>query len=438
LSKKGDSARIKAIRGVKDILPDDIGHWRRVESIFRRVLDNYGFGEIRLPIFEETILFEKGIGEDTDIVEKEMYTFDDRGGKSITLRPEGTAPAVRAFLEHGLQHKTPPVKLYYIGPMFRHERPQKGRLRQFYQVGAEIFGLPGPEAEAELLEMLMFILQDRLGLEALELEINTLGDEECRPAYRTALLVYLRGQKDKLCEDCRRRLETNPLRILDCKEAQCRKTASAAPGIFDFLCSECREHFGEVCRLLDDYDVDYRVNHQMVRGLDYYTRTTYEIISPGLGAQNAVAAGGRYDNLVAMFGGPPTPGLGWALGLERLLSLSLDGGDHARPAMIYVAALDEEGRVETRRVVRDLRSRGITTGLDYQKKSLKAQMRQADRQGSDLVIFLGGHELSSGRARIKEMASGREEEVAMEKLEEELIRIINGRPDLEDPLPERE
>ncbi len=418
---------------MKDILPGEVERWRWVESVFHRVLRDYGYGEIRLPIFEETRLFQRGIGEDTDIVEKEMYTFADKGGASITLRPEGTASAVRAYIEHDMAHRPPPVKLYYIGPMFRHERPQKGRLRQFHQVGAEVFGLPGPEAEAELVEMLMFILRERLGLQGLSLQVNTLGDDACRPVYRAALKEYLASRTDDLCENCRRRLRTNPLRILDCKAEGCRAVAAGAPVISGHLCGACREHFDAFLSLLDGYGVPHAVNEHLMRGLDYYGRTTFEIVSTGLGAQNAVAGGGRYDNLVSLFGGPPTPGLGWALGLERLISLlPLEGGGKGGGVQktlplegggrvgvderVYLAALDEPGRATARLVARDLRHAGIPAELDYLERSLKAQMRSAGSSGASAVVILGGDELARGEAVVKNLADGSQRTVPLTDL----------------------
>ncbi len=414
--------KITAVRGVKDLLPSEVGRWRRVEGVFHAVLRDYGYGEIRLPIFEETRLFQRGIGEDTDIVEKEMYTFVDKGGGSITLRPEGTAPAVRAYLEHDMAHWPQPVKLYYIGPMFRHERPQKGRLRQFHQVGAEIFGLAGPEAEAELVEMLMFILARRLGLAGLSLQVNTLGDDACRPAYRAALKEYLAGKVEALCENCRRRLITNPLRILDCKAEECKGVAAGAPVISGHLCIACRDHFAGFRGLLDEYGVPYAVNEHLMRGLDYYGRTTFEIVSPDLGAQNAVAGGGRYDGLVTLFGGPPTPGLGWALGMERLITLLEGKPLPSEAASVYVAALDEGGRTMARTVTRELRNAGILAGIDYHERSLKAQMRSANSQRAAVVVVLGGEELARGEAVVKRLSDGEQRVVSLD----DLVQVVSS------------
>jgi histidyl-tRNA synthetase len=416
--------KITAVRGVKDILPTEAPAWRRLEEIFRGVFAAYGYGEIRLPIFEATSLFVRGIGTETDIVGKEMYTFEDKGGGSITLRPEGTASTVRAFLEHNMGAQGAAVKVWYAGPMFRHERPQKGRLRQFHQVGAEIFNVAGPEAEAELLEMLAHVLRHRLGLDRLSLEVNTLGDAACRPAYREALVAYLSGRREELCENCRRRLDTNPLRVLDCKAAGCRKVAEDAPSIHGFLCEPCRDHFARFLDLLKGYGVEAAVNHRMVRGLDYYARTTFEILSGDLGAQNAVAAGGRYDGLVEQFGGPPTPGLGFALGVERLLTLLEGKPAPPPPPSVYLAAIDDPGRVAVRGIAAQLRHAGVTTQADLQGRSLKSQLRSASSLGAAAAVILGGDELVSGMAVVRDMKAASQETVALGDLAVALGRLL--------------
>jgi histidyl-tRNA synthetase len=410
-------ADITAVKGVKDILPEEVPRWEEAERRFRAVFGNYGYREIRIPTFEDTQLFRRSIGEETDIVEKEMYTFTDKGGSSITLRPEGTASVVRAFIEHSMAHLPQPVKLFYLGPMFRHERPQKGRLRQFHQAGAEVFGLAGPEAEAELLEMVMQLLTREFGLQDLSLQVNTLGDDACRPAYRQALTGYLEIHRHGLCENCRRRLERNPLRVLDCKAEGCRAIARGAPVIGGVLCGECRSHFDRFLSLLDEAGVPHQVNPHLVRGLDYYTRTTFEVLGgSGLGAQNAVAAGGRYDNLVAAFGGPPTPGLGFALGMERLLALLPPEFAGTGPRVLYLAAADGEGRLLARSLARSQRARGVAVALDLLGRSLKAQMRAADSMGAAWVVVLGAQEAASGRCVLKEMTGGWREEIALADL----------------------
>ncbi len=410
----GGQKRFRAVRGVKDILPDRVGAWQHVERTFREVFNLYGYGEIRVPIFEETALFARGLGDSSDIVEKEMYTFPDKSGNSLTLRPEGTAPVVRAFLENGLDKLQPPVKLYYLGPMFRYERPQKGRLRQFHQIGCEFFGVAGAEADAELLQMVHTAFE-RLGVPGLKLQINSLGDAQCRPQYREALIGYFRPRADELCENCRRRLETNPLRVLDCKAASCRELRRGAPRIDSFLCDPCGRHFESVKEYLEEWGVPYSVNPEMVRGLDYYTRTTFELTSERLGSQDAVAAGGRYDELVESFGGPPTPGLGFALGMERLVLLLPPGeGEEGALPTVFVAALGETARRLALRWLVELRNRGVPAAMDYEGRSLKSQMRRADRMGARFVIMVGEAELEGGKVLLRDMATKNQEEIAID------------------------
>jgi histidyl-tRNA synthetase len=372
-----------------------------------------------VPIFEETALFARGLGDASDIVEKEMYTFPDKGGHSLTLRPEGTAGVVRAFLENGLDKLPPPVKLWYAGPMFRYERPQKGRQRQFHQIGAEFFGVAGPEADAELLEMVHAAFAV-LGLPGLALQINSLGDASCRPAYRDALLAYFRPHAEQLCENCRRRLEANPLRVLDCKAEGCRALRAGAPDVRDFLCGPCRDHFAAVQALLGAAGVPFVVNPAMVRGLDYYTRTTFELTSTGLGAQDTVAAGGRYDRLVEEFGGKPTPGLGFALGVERLALLLGEGGGEAPQRPIFLAALGDAARREAWPWLVELRRRGAAVEWDYEGRSLKSQLGRADRLGAHLVVIVGDNELAAGAAQVRDMAAKTQRAVALADLVETL------------------
>ncbi|HLC40941.1 MAG TPA: histidine--tRNA ligase, partial [Methylomirabilota bacterium] len=309
---------IKAVKGVKDIIPPEISKWQRLEEAARRLLETAGYQEIRLPLFERTELFTRGIGEATDIVQKEMYTFEDRSGESLTLRPEGTASVIRAYLEHGMAVWPKPVRLYYLGPMFRHERPQAGRYRQFYQIGAEVLGADNPVVDAEVIAVLVELFRN-LGLaQRLELLLNSIGDAQCRPAYRDRLAGYLRLHLQDLCDDCRERVERNPLRVLDCKKPGCAPVIREAPEITHHLCRDCRSHFDRVQEYLGALGVSYTLAPRLVRGLDYYTRTTFELVSRELGAQNAVAAGGRYDGLVEELDGPPTPGIGFAMGVERI------------------------------------------------------------------------------------------------------------------------
>jgi histidyl-tRNA synthetase len=409
----------RAVRGTRDVLPEEAARWRRIERAFREVFERYGYEEIRLPIFEETALFARGLGDASDIVEKEMYTFPDKGGHSLTLRPEGTAGAVRAFLENGLDKLPPPVKLWYSGPMFRYERPQKGRQRQFHQIGAEFFGVAGPEADAELLEMVHTAFAS-LGLPGLSLQINSLGDAECRPAYRAALLDYFRPHAAGLCENCSRRLETNPLRVLDCKAEGCRALRAGAPDIGDFLCGPCRAHSAAVRALLEAAEVPYVVNPAMVRGLDYYTRTTFELTSTGLGAQDTVAAGGRYDRLVEEFGGAPTPGLGFALGVERLALLLGEGIHDEAPPPVFIAALGDAARRAAWAWLVELRRRGTAAAWDYEGRSLKSQLRRADRLRARLVVIAGESELAAGAAQVRDMAAKTQREVPLAELVETL------------------
>jgi len=411
----GKEIRFRAARGVRDILPEETGRWQFVERVFREVFDLYGYEEIRVPIFEETVLFARGLGDTTDIVEKEMYTFPDKSGHSLTLRPEGTAPVVRAYLERGLDKLPGPVKLSYQGPMFRYERPQKGRFRQFHQIGCEFFGAAGPEADAELLEMVHSAFL-RLGIPGLRLQINSLGDADCRPRYREALLGHLRPLAGGLCENCRRRLETNPLRVLDCKSASCIEARQGAPQIGEHLCDPCSEHFDQVKAYLDEWKVPYEVNAEMVRGLDYYTRTTFELTAEGLGSQDAVAAGGRYDGLVESFGGPPTPGLGFALGMERLiLILPEDRDESDSPGPVFFAALGEDAHRLAMGWVTELRRLGVRADLDYDGRSLKSQMRRADRTGARYVVLMGEEELGRGRIIIRNMKTKEQEEVTVNR-----------------------
>jgi histidyl-tRNA synthetase len=411
--------KYRAIKGTRDILPAETPRWQRVERHFREAFGRYGYREIRLPIFEETALFARGLGDATDIVEKEMYTFPDKGGNSLTLRPEGTAGVVRAFLENNLGGDGGAVKLWYAGPMFRYERPQKGRFRQFHQIGAELFGIPGPEADAEVLQMVHATIE-ALGVPGLTLQINSLGDAACRPAFRQALIEYFRPHAAELCENCRRRLETNPLRVLDCKAEGCRALRAGAPDGLTFLCDPCREHFAAVRALLEAAGVPYLVNPAMVRGLDYYTRTTFELTSTGLGAQDTVAAGGRYDRLVEEFGGPATPGLGFALGVERLLLLLPEDAADEAPRPVFFAALGDAARRAVWPWLAELRRRGVAAEWDYEGRSLKSQLRRADRLRARLVAIVGENEIAAGVVQLRDMTEKTQREVPAADLVETL------------------
>ena len=403
---------ITAIRGFNDILPGDSDVWRRIEKEAVEVFVGFGFSEIKIPVVERTELFLRSIGQGTDIVEKEMYTFCDRRGESLSLRPEGTASVVRAYIEHRLYERTPVCRLFYSGPMFRYERPQKGRYRQFYQIGAEVLGEKSPKLDAEILQMVLMVLE-RLGLKDTTLYINSLGCTLCRPPFRNRLIAFLEKKREGLCEDCNRRMGVNPLRVLDCKNSACIEAITDAPSILDSLCDTCREHFSEVRRRLELTGIDYTVNPRMVRGLDYYTRTAFEITSEGLGAQNAIVAGGRYDNLVKELGGPDTPCFGFAMGVERIALVVKDRYRGSVPLTVFIPMGDDAER-EGIQMVGILRDRGIRVVVDYRDGSLKGRMRRADRLGARFVIILGEDELRSGVVTLRDMESGLQERVSLD------------------------
>lgn len=408
---------IQAIKGVKDILPEDMPAWQHLEATARALFEDYGFREIRVPVFEYTELFARSIGASTDIVEKEMYTFDDRDGRKITLRPEGTAGVVRAFIEHKMYADNQLTKLFYLGPMFRHERPQKGRFRQFYQVGVEALGGTHPHVDIDILVMLHRLFA-RLGIRGLTLQVNSLGDAACRGAYRDTLRSYLQGKLSTLCADCQRRYETNPLRVLDCK-VDADKFGDS-PVMLDHLCGDCKDHFTTVEQGLRTLGIPFEVNPRLVRGLDYYTRTTFELVMGHLGAQNTVAAGGRYDGLVQEIGGPPVPGIGFALGVERAISL-MDTSmlKPPRPAL-YVAALGQEAVALTLPIVHALRNEGIPVETDYAGASLKSQMKKADKFGAAFTLIVGEQEMRSRTAVLRNMATKEQVAVALDNVVEDL------------------
>jgi len=410
---------IKAIRGFNDILPEEIGKWQFVEDTAREVFEGFGFSEIRIPIIERTELFSRGIGEATDIVEKEMYTFTDRSGNSLTLRPEATASMARAYLEHQIYSFDPVAKLYCIGPMFRYERPQKGRYRQFYQIDAEVFGVENPMVDSEVILMLLHFLK-KVGLEKLELQINSLGCRVCRPRYREELKTFLMSKSFRLCEDCQRRLHTNPLRIFDCKVETCQEAIADAPQVIEYICHECQRHFDQVKEYLEMAGLEYILNPRMVRGLDYYTRTAFEVVSYSLGSQNAVTGGGRYDNLFQEIGGLDVPGIGFAIGMERLISLLPKEKEFTQNPHVFIAALGEETYKEAYRLANQLHLQGIRAELDYEGKSLKSQMRRADKLKARYVIILGEDELKRGKAVLRNMKDKSQEEISMSDLLESL------------------
>jgi histidyl-tRNA synthetase len=405
---------VKGLKGFKDILPADVATWQRIEATARDLFHRYGFTEIRVPILEKTELFVRSIGEATDIVEKEMYTFTDRNGASITMRPEGTAPVLRAFVEHNLHLLQPIQRLYTIGPMFRHERPQKGRLRQFHQMSVEVLGAEQPMVDTELMAMAWQLLTE-LGL-LVSLEINSLGCPECRPSYNNALLDFIDERADHLCDDCQRRRLTNPLRVLDCKNEACRERYTGVPELPDHLCDTCAEHFAEVRRLLDLLEIPYQVNPFMVRGLDYYTRTTFELITADLGAQSAVGAGGRYDGLVGQLGGPKKmPGIGFAIGMERLVLLLEQAGSEAgEPGLdLFIAALGDEARNLAFHLMQLCRQNGLKTAMDPAGRSLKNQMKQAGKSGARYTFIIGEDELANHTAILRNMDSKEQQEIPL-------------------------
>ena len=395
---------LTAVKGFNDILPDESGRWQYIEQTARRVFELNGFGEIRVPVMEKTELFCRSIGDATDIVEKEMYTFTDKGENSVTLRPEGTAGVMRAFIEHKLYAQDPIAKLYYMGPMFRYERPQKGRYRQFHQIGAEITGVNDPLADAQVLNMLTSFFRE-IGLNEPALQINSLGCPECRPAYRIALRSYLEERIGHLCEDCKRRFDTNPLRTLDCKVPGCIEATAGAPSVLEHLCRACDDHFGSVRRYLDLSSTPYSINSRMVRGLDYYTRTTFEMVTGLLGSQSAVAAGGRYDGLISQLGGPAIPGIGFAVGVERV-ALLLGSQEFETLPDLFIATMGVGERDVAFSLMDGLLKSGVRVEMDYEGKSLKSQMRRADKLKSRYSVVIGENEVASGRASFKRMADG--------------------------------
>lgn len=412
----------KAPRGTKDILPQEAYKWQYIENEIRRICSEFGFGEIRTPVFEHTELVQRGVGETTDIVQKEMYTFEDRGGRSITLKPEGTAPAVRAFIEHNIYSGPQPTKLFYITPVFRYERPQAGRLREHHQFGIELFGASEASADAEVISLAMTFIE-RLGIGNLKVNLNSIGCPECRKNYNNALKEYLSENLDKLCTTCNDRFEKNPLRILDCKNPDCAKIAEGAPVVLDYLCDDCKAHFEDLKGQLTALEIPYEVDPHIVRGLDYYTRTVFEIISENIGAKSTVCGGGRYNNLIKECGGPEVPAVGFGLGIERLiLTLESRGINIPEPKgpKLFIASLGEGAKIEASRIVLSLRNSGISCERDLLSRSLKAQMKYANNIRAEYVIVLGDDEVSSNRAKLKNMAAGEEIEIELTNLENEM------------------
>lgn len=412
-------------RGTGDVLPGEVYKWNYLEETIRNICREYNFEEIRTPIFEHTELFERGVGDTTDIVEKEMYTFRDRGDRSVTLRPEGTAPAVRAYLENKLYAGPQPVKLFYTGPMFRYDRPQSGRYRQFHQFGVEVFGSHDPAVDAEVMAMAMSFYF-RLGLRGLELHINSVGCPNCRPLLRDRLQEFFRPALKELCPNCQGRYQRNPLRILDCKGSRCAGLAQGAPTTLDCLCGECAGHFEAVKEYLDLLGVTYIVDRSLVRGLDYYTHTAFEIMARDIGAQSSVGGGGRYNGLIEACGGPPTPGIGFALGLERIiLAMERQGLVFPPPrgVDVFVVTADREAGKEAFSILFALRQNGISADKDYMERSLKAQMKFAGKINPRFTLILGSNELARGTVSLKDMSSGEQKEVPLANF----IGVIQGK-----------
>jgi len=417
---------IQLIRGFKDILPGEVELWQAIEREARDLFERFGFREIRIPIMEKTELFQRSIGEETDIVEKEMYTFADRGGDLVTLRPEATASIVRAYIQHKLYAPDPAQRLYMIGPMFRRERPQKGRYRQFYQIDAEIFGVASPLADAQLIFLLVTLFQ-RLQAKNVEAHVNSLGCAACRPAFRDALQKMLESVTDRLCADCLRRRERNPLRVLDCKVPGCREALAGAPSILDYLCADCRRDFDELQAALSGLGVAYVVDKRLVRGLDYYTRATFEIQTGELGAQSAVAGGGRYDKLVAELGGPDLPATGFAIGFDRLAEIvGLRAEDYRLVPDVFVAALGERSRGPAFEWCCRLGGEGVRVEMEFGARSLKALLKAADRLGARRVLMIGDQELDRRTALLRDMRSKEQAEIPFDGLVDRVAQIVRA------------
>lgn len=412
------SQKILGVKGMNDLLPEQAELWDYIERTARAVFGRHAYREIRTPILEDTALFVRGVGEGTDIVGKEMYTFEDKAGRSLSLRPELTASSVRAYLEHSVGNQDPVTRWFYAGPCFRYERMKTGRYRQFWQIGAEAYGVEAPAQDVEVLEMLVRFFQT-LGLEGVSLNVNSIGDAACRPQYREALVAYFRGHEEALCGDCRSRLERNPLRVLDCKNPGCQSVAKDAPNILEYLCQPCRVHFDEVKRGLSVLGIPYQVNPRLVRGLDYYTRTAFEAIvqSPALGTASTVSGGGRYDGLIESLGGAATPAIGFAIGVDRVALLLGEKGTVPRKSVdLFLVSMDAAARDEAMKLASSLRREGFAVETDTRGGSLKSQMKRADRSGARYAVVLGEQELKERRAKLKPMAGGEPKEASLDAL----------------------
>ncbi len=416
--------KIGAPKGTRDILPGEITGWQYAEKVFAEICSRYGYQEIRIPTFEQTDLFQRGVGDTTDVVQKEMYTFLDKGGRSLSLRPEGTAGVVRSFLENGMASWPSPVRLFYNITAFRYENVQKGRYREFHQFGCEAFGSAGPAVDAELISLLQLYFET-LGLKKTSLRINSIGCPVCRESYQKLLREYLKPHLGNLCANCQERYEKNPLRIIDCKEERCKTYTKDAPAQLDHLCPDCQSHFEGLCRDLEALGLTYKIDRQIVRGLDYYTRTVFEFVSENVGTQGTICGGGRYDRLIEEIGGPSTPGIGFALGVERLL-MELTAQEAALPSAppmtLYLAVMGETGD-QARSLCYKLRQAGIRAETDLMNRSLKAQMKYAGKSGARYVLVLGENEAQTGRAQLRDLLNHSETEIALADLSEVLVKL---------------
>ena len=406
----------KAIKGTKDVLPKDVHKNQYIEATALDIASKFGYKEIRTPVFEHTELFQRGVGDTTDVVQKEMYTFDDKGGRSITLRPEGTSGAVRSYLENGLCNEALPQKVCYLISCYRYEKPQAGRLREFHQFGVECFGSASPLADAEIIALAKSLF-DTLGVKDLSLEINSIGCPTCRAEYHKALKEYFSSRKDELCDTCKSRLDRNPMRILDCKSPICHEIAEGAPVVIDYLCDECKEHFENVQKYLKAQNIEYTINPQIVRGLDYYTKTVFEFVSNSIGAQGTVCGGGRYDGLVEELGGQHTPSLGCAIGIERLMLLMEAQGcefPEAEKPDLFIVALGEKATLKAVEIAKDMREEGFSALLDLNQRSVRAQMKYADKLGAKFNVVIGDNEVEAKTAKLKNMQTGEETEINLD------------------------
>ncbi|MBO5287284.1 MAG: histidine--tRNA ligase [Clostridia bacterium] len=412
------AVKIQKPRGTMDIFPKEALLWQKIENKAREVAKRFGFGEIRTPTFEELTLFKRGVGEVTDVVQKEMYTFADREDKLFALRPEGTASVVRAIIENGKCSDVMPLRYYYIINCFRYEKPQAGRSREFFQFGTEMFGTKDAGADATIIALANQLIKE-LGIKNVKLNINSIGCPDCRPKYREALVNYFKEREDELCDTCKERLKTNPLRVLDCKSPICSQIAKDAPNTIDYLCDECEEHFKELKQYLEAQGIEYTVNTRIVRGLDYYTKTVFEFICDGIGAQSTVCGGGRYDGLMEQLGGPSLPGVGFGMGITRIILAMQESGsdlvEEPKP-VLYIAPMGTDARVKAMEIVSRLRENGLYAECDISQRSLKAQMKYADKIGARYTLIIGDSELESGKAQLKDMSCSTQEEVEIDSV----------------------